>query len=179
MKCLGTEVLYSNGSILLIKDKVESNSGVRDHVYIKKQNAVLVIAVHEQNIVFVRQERHIVGGSSLELPGGRIEKDENPSEAAERELKEETGLRSPESTKLIGEFFPLLSVTNEKVYVYLMDGLKEGIQNLDETESSLTVQFVPVNKLRKICATDVISGPDMLVIHMYLSLDSDIKKKES
>lgn len=42
-------------------------------------------------IIFVRQFRFGIEAETLELPGGLTEPDENPEEAAKRELREETG----------------------------------------------------------------------------------------
>lgn len=46
-----------------------------------------VICEHEGHILFVRKAR-----SKWALPGGKVEPDERPVGAAERELEEETGL---------------------------------------------------------------------------------------
>lgn len=46
-----------------------------------------VICAHEEHILFVRKAR-----SKWALPGGKVESDERPVGAAERELEEETGL---------------------------------------------------------------------------------------
>lgn len=46
-----------------------------------------VICEHEGNILFVRKAR-----SKWALPGGKVERNERPVGAAERELEEETGL---------------------------------------------------------------------------------------
>lgn len=47
-----------------------------------------VICEHEGQLLFVRKAR-----SKWALPGGKVERDERPVEAAERELHEETGLK--------------------------------------------------------------------------------------
>jgi 8-oxo-dGTP diphosphatase len=46
-----------------------------------------VICEHEGHILFVRKAK-----SKWALPGGKVERDERPVGAAERELEEETGL---------------------------------------------------------------------------------------
>ncbi|MQB43695.1 NUDIX hydrolase [Rhizobium sp. ICMP 5592] len=51
----------------------------------------------EDNIYLVQQYRHGLGVVALELPGGAIDaRDAGPVEAAARELREETGLSTPE-----------------------------------------------------------------------------------
>lgn len=165
-----TKELYSNGKIVLVRDTIhDGKQTIKEYTYIKKQNAVLVVAINDGCIFFVRQYRHIVGKESLELPGGRIEKDERPFDAALRELKEETGLSEPESVHLMGEFYPLLSVTNEKIYVFLMNGLKQMEQNLDDTELGLTVEKIRIDKVQDVLQNEFISGPDMLALQLYFA----------
>lgn len=59
-------------------------------------NGEVALAVPENNEKFLLLKRSEENSSSGEwvFPGGKIEQDESPKEAAIRELKEETGLRS-------------------------------------------------------------------------------------
>lgn len=58
-------------------------------------DAAQVIAVNAQaEILLVRQYRFGIGEYCLELPGGLIDMDELPAQAAKRELQEETGYTS-------------------------------------------------------------------------------------
>jgi len=55
--------------------------------------AVAVVAVDaDGSVVLVRQQRPAVGGPVLELPAGLLDPGEHPLTAAQRELREETGL---------------------------------------------------------------------------------------
>ena len=62
--------------------------------------AAVVPVTEEGNVVLVRQWRQPVGGFVLELPGGGVERGEDPKEAARRELLEETGYRAGDLTRL-------------------------------------------------------------------------------
>jgi ADP-ribose pyrophosphatase len=56
------------------------------------------VVTRRREVLLIRQFRPIFGQVFLELPGGRIEPGESPSQAAIREVEEETGY---EITKLL------------------------------------------------------------------------------
>jgi ADP-ribose pyrophosphatase len=56
--------------------------------------ASVVPLTEEGNVVLVRQWRQPLGAFTLELPSGGVDPGEDPREAAERELFEETGFRA-------------------------------------------------------------------------------------
>ena len=72
---------------------LESPSGKKFPNYaIQSPDFVVILAVTDLNeILLVRQFRHAVGATTLELPAGHVEKDETPEQAARKELREETG----------------------------------------------------------------------------------------
>lgn len=77
------EVVYNNGSKQIY----------REHV--KAGDAVIILAItNENNVLMVREPRSAIGKIILGLPAGKLEKDEDPKEAAIRELEEETGYKT-------------------------------------------------------------------------------------
>src|SRR5918994_5468843 len=60
----------------------------------RSRDAVSILAVDaEDRVLLVRQKRPAVGKELLELPAGLIDEGEAPLATAQRELREETGLR--------------------------------------------------------------------------------------
>ena len=91
--------------------------------------------------IMVRQWRPGIGNLSLEFPGGVFNQDENSLQAAQRELKEETGYTAGKITKL-GEFSPNPAIMSNTVHFFLGEELvNSGIQNLDDDE------YVKVEKI--------------------------------
>ena len=76
----------------------------------------------EGNIYFVEQYRIGAGKDLLELPAGKIEHDEDPLEAARRELREEIGMDAAE-IKPLGNFYMSPGYANEYMYCFLATGL--------------------------------------------------------
>ena len=96
---------------------------------------VNIIARKEDNtFVFVRQYRQGTDEVTEEIPGGAIDKGEDPLIAAKRELEEETGHQS-DSWKLLGVIDPNPAILSNQCYVFFADQVKlTGTQQFDELE---------------------------------------------
>lgn len=94
-KVLDSEYLSRKPWLTVRKDSVELPNGGRipEYFVLEYPDWINVIAVTRQGkLVLVRQYRHALGRTSLEIPAGVIEKsDASPMAAAKRELLEETG----------------------------------------------------------------------------------------
>jgi len=96
--------------------------------------------------LMVWQWRPGTNSLSLEFPGGVFESGENPSEAAARELREETGY-SPGKIKKIGEFSPNPAIMTNRVHFFLAENLTgTGKQSLDEDEY-VEAAFIDVDEV--------------------------------
>lgn len=78
----------------------------------------MVIITKEQRIVLVRQYRHALGTTTLELPGGILEQGESPKESAIREMHEETGYVSDE-VEFLMKISPNPALNNNTAYFFL------------------------------------------------------------
>jgi 8-oxo-dGTP pyrophosphatase MutT (NUDIX family) len=95
-----------------------------------------------REFIMVRQWRHGAKNLSLEFPGGVFEKAEEPSQAALRELREETAYEAGKISKL-GEFNPNPAIMSNRVHFFLAEKLKfMGAQELDEDEY-VDVETIP------------------------------------
>jgi ADP-ribose pyrophosphatase len=79
--------------------------------------SVVIIAVEGDALVCVRQTRPGSGGSTLELPSGKIDPGETPAAAAVRELAEECGLAADEWRE-VGRFWAAPAYSTEFVHVW-------------------------------------------------------------
>ena len=76
-------------------DLVEQPDGsTKRYYWASLPPAVVVVPIVDDSVVFVEQYRPAIREHQLELPAGLFEAHESPTDAAERELREETGFRA-------------------------------------------------------------------------------------
>ena len=121
------------------------NEAGRD--YIKHLGAVCMIPVLDNgNVIVERQFRYPLNMVVTEVPAGKLDSpEEDRLSAAKRELLEETGYTGEKWTYL-GDFFPAVAYSSEKISMYLVQQLKKGERHLDADEF-LNIEEVPLTEL--------------------------------
>ncbi|MFA5374929.1 MAG: NUDIX hydrolase [Dehalococcoidia bacterium] len=139
---LATKKIFQGRRINLRVDRVVLPSGRETTREIAGYpNSVGIVALDEDdNVILVRQYRHAVGKTLLEIPAGGMEEGEDPRQSALRELVEETGY-SAGSLKQIGGAYAAPGYSTEFLYLYLATGLRSGPSRNDEDEA---IEVVPV-----------------------------------
>jgi ADP-ribose pyrophosphatase len=84
-------------------------------------------------VVLIRQFRLATGGVMLEIPAGIVDPGEDAVTAAQRELREETGLRATKLTQM-AEFFASPGFLTELMTIFLAEGLEPAPLDADEDE---------------------------------------------
>ena len=127
-----------------------------------------VVAVKEGKVALVEQFRYAYGELLLEIPAGKLERGEDPERAALRELGEETGLVAGR-LKLLFTLYPTPGYTNEKIYIYEAEGVKEGPAHPDAGEF-LNVRYVPLREAFQMVKDGRIRGGKTIVALQSLEL---------
>lgn len=100
-----------------------------------------IVVTKDERILLVRQYRYPVDQITFELPGGIIEKNEKPLEAAKREMEEETGYTSDDIEFLL-KLAPNPAINNNTAYFFLArNAVPTDAKNLDLFEDLDTVSF--------------------------------------
>ncbi len=141
---LDQQTVYENPWIQVTEFQVLNPSGGRG-IYGKvhfKGIAVGVIPLDDEfNIYLVGQYRFPLEKYSWEIPEGAAQMEEDPLQAAKRELMEETGLAANEWTQLLSMHLSN-SVTDELAVVFLARRLEQHNARPEETEL-LTLKKIP------------------------------------
>ena len=117
--------------------------------YMQHMGAVAIVAVNDRDeILTITQYRHAASMDMVEIPAGLIDSlDEDPLDAAKRELKEETGYEATEWSVLVDVYNSPGSST-ETLRIYLARNLTSGDwrqAELHGEEREIRRNFVPVN----------------------------------
>lgn len=102
-RTLGREYLYESPWCSFRVDEARLPDGAEiEYGVLESAGFAAVAPVAEGgDVVLVRQWRQPVEGFTLELPGGSVERGEDPREAVGRELLEETGYRAEDLSRLV------------------------------------------------------------------------------
>lgn len=149
-KILSSEYLVRAPWAVLRKDSCEMPNGhiVPEYYVLEYPNWVSVVGVTTENeIILVKQYRHGVGKSILEIPGGVIDEGEDSLTAAKREMLEETGYQFDSFDKIC-ELYPNPATSNNKNTTYLaLGGKKVQEQELD-TQEDIDVMIVSIDEVK-------------------------------
>ncbi len=134
-KVLKSDIKFSGDVLTVRVDDVELPGGVTSTREIIQHNgAVGVVPITENNeVLLVRQYRSASKKVMLELPAGKLEKDEEPFVCGLRELEEETGFSAGRMEKLIS-YYSSPAILEEILHLYIAFDLKPGKVHLDEDE---------------------------------------------
>jgi ADP-ribose pyrophosphatase len=138
------------------RERLEMPNGhiVHEYYVLEYPDWVNTIALtREGQFVFVRQYRHALGVTSLELCAGVCDPgDASPLEAARRELMEETGYGNGEWREYM-TLSPNPGSQNNLVHCFLATGVEKlDVQHLEGSED-ITVHLLSLSEVRDLLST--------------------------
>lgn len=161
--------MYDNPWIKVREDQVirpDGKPGIYGVVHFKNK-AIGVVPIDDEGMIFlVGQYRYPLDVYSWEIPEGGCPENEDPLEAAKRELLEETGLTAS-SWKELGRAHLSNSVCDEESIYYLATGLTQGQANPEGTEE-LAHKRVPFQEaLQMVLRSEITDSVSVMAIMHY------------
>ena len=127
--------IFSGKLIDLYLDNVRLPNGKQStREWLDHPGAVCLIPIlNNGDILLIRQFRYGPREEFIEIPAGKLDKNEEPLKCGLRELEEETGYKSNKLTFLTN-IHPAIGFSNEKMWMYLAEELELSEKKLDDDE---------------------------------------------
>ena len=171
---LSSRSVYENRWLSVREDDVVGPGGPGIYgVVTVRHPAVFIVAIDERDrVCFVEIDRYATGGPSIEVPAGGTDGEE-PLLAAQRELREETGLVAEEWT-LLGRMDALNGVANAPEFVFLARGLtldpSAETAATQQEEGIDEVSWVPLPDALTMIADGTISDGETVAALAYAAI---------
>lgn len=129
----------------------------------------IVPLTSEMEVVLIEQYRHGAGEVTLEIPGGMVDRNESPRDAAARELLEETGYAAREVV-LLGKTRPNPAIQNNWIHTFLARDVRfENAPVFEATEHTAT-RLVPLAEIPALVADEIITHSLVVMAFYWLEL---------
>ena len=145
------------------------NDSQHQRVVIDAPDWVNVIPITRQGeVVLIRQFRFGIWSSTLEIPGGTVETNEEPTHAASRELEEETGYR-PGRIELLGSVHPNPAFQNNRCYSYLARDCERVHRGHPEAGEDIAVELRALSEISRLIAAGEITHSLVICAFYFFS----------
>ena len=130
-----TDLVYDAGLLKVRRDEVHMPDGHHAwREYVVHPGAVMILAFADpETVILERQFRYPKHRHFIELPAGKLERDEMPLATAKRELVEECGFEASEWWK-VATLDPCIGYSTEVIEVFGARGLRHVGAKLDVGE---------------------------------------------
>ncbi|KQO05849.1 ADP-ribose pyrophosphatase [Agreia sp. Leaf244] len=133
--------------------------------FVDHTGAVSVLAVDdEERVLLIKQYRHPIRAREWEIPAGLLDvADEDPLEAAKRELAEEVDLAAA-SWSVLSDYVTTPGGNNEAIRVYLARDLTETAAFArEDEEADIEKRWVPLDEALDAVVARRIQNPSLVV----------------
>jgi ADP-ribose pyrophosphatase len=136
-KVIESSRIYSGG-INLRKDRFSLNGKIVDKEIVGHPDSVGIVAVRGTRVILITQYRHAASKMLLEIPAGKIEKDETPTQAAVREMAEEIGCSG--TLRPLLKWYLAPGYSTELMHIFVATNLREITRGLLDNDENIKIK---------------------------------------
>jgi 8-oxo-dGTP pyrophosphatase MutT (NUDIX family) len=165
-------------SVALVDVQVPGGDRFEHHVVRMPGDASGVVATAGGRVLLIHRHRFITDSIGWEIPAGRVEKGEEPIEAARRETLEETGWR-PGPLSLLFSYFPSIGLMDQRFNIFLADGAEHIGEPADSSESDW-VEWIAISELPALIRQgEIQDGYSLTALLWLLQLGTQAQRTET
>ena len=177
METLGSREVYANQWMVVREDAIgraDGSTGI--YGVVDKPDFALVIPMDRGRLRLVEQFRYPIGLRRWEFPQGTAPEraDEDPVVLAERELREETGLRAGKLVQL-GLLDVAPGMSSQRGRVFLATDLREGFHEREHEEQDMRSAWFPRAEFEAMIARGEITDAQSIAAYTLLLLHENAK----
>lgn len=174
------EILYSEKFLEVLKETYQLPNGniIEKEKVVKNKgkNSVIIVATTQNKEYIITFQNRIKDKMIAEFPAGYIEKDENPLQAAKRELKEETGYVS-DDLFIVDQAYTSPGTDNSTTYIVIANNcIKTAEKNVSSTEF-INYGLFSEKELEYLINKNIMNGAMNKLAYYNLVNSGHIKKK--
>jgi ADP-ribose pyrophosphatase len=150
--------IYRNAWLVVREDEIRRPDGSTGiYSVVDKAPYALVLPYDGERFRLVEQFRYPLGVRRWEFPQGTApdRAEVEPSELAERELREETGLRAT-SFEVLGRLDAAAGMTSQRGWVFLATGIVEGETDREHEEQDMRSEWFDRGDVEQMIRSGVI-----------------------
>ncbi|GAA0219922.1 NUDIX hydrolase [Saccharothrix mutabilis subsp. mutabilis] len=172
METLGSREVYANPWMTVREDPIRRADGTTGiYGVVDKPDYALVIPLDGERLRLVEQYRYPLGMRRWEFPQGTAPEgaDPTPRALAERELREETGLRAGKLVEL-GLLDVAPGMSSQRGRVFLATDLIEGFHEREHEEQDMRSAWFPRAEFEAMVARGEITDAQSIAAYTLLLL---------
>jgi ADP-ribose pyrophosphatase len=129
-----------------------------------------VLLVRDDSVLLVRQYRLQINALSWEIPGGKVDGDESPDQAAIRECREESGIHC-RNLKPLAFYHPGLDVIYNPSHLFWTSEFDDSVGLPDTPDEVVALEWVPLKQCNELIASGQLADAfTMIAILAYQQL---------
>jgi len=146
---------FTSGRFDVVEDLLEIEGEQKVFSYMSIRDGVCILPFYQGNVILLHEYRYPVHDYQWSIPGGILDGNEDPADAAARELLEETGFQAGEMHSL-GSVYTSFGSTDERLHLFWTECTARGESTPESTE------FLEVHLMKRDAFCALVTGGEFM-----------------